>query len=132
MPRANHRLTEPTQAITVRCMRPRRQPADAHAVLGVEPGATRAEIRRAYRRRALEVHPDVAATDTTAEMADLNEARDQLLGRRGTGSAAPDEPDPGSAPADRHRPAPTPGYDHAPTWDDYWSAWNDPPRRPRR
>jgi DnaJ domain len=113
-------------------MRPSRRPADAHAVLGVEPGASRAEIRRAYRRRALEVHPDVAATDTTAEMADLNEARDQLLGERAQGSATPSEPDPGSASTRRHRSAAKPGYDHAPIWDDYWSAWNDPPRRPPR
>lgn len=113
-------------------MRPSRRPADAHTVLGVEPGATRAEIRRAYRRRALEIHPDVAETDTTAEMAALNEARDQLLGGRTTGRDTSSDPGPGSASTSRHRPATKPGYDHAPTWDDYWSAWNDPPRRPPR
>lgn len=115
-------------------MRPRRQPADAHAVLGVEPGATRAEIRRAYRRRALEVHPDVAATDTTAEMAALNRARDELLGAARANAEptdAGDPRDPAARPGQRRPPA-KPAYDHAPTWDDYWSAWNDPPRRGQR
>lgn len=112
-------------------MRPSRRPANPHAVLGVEPSASRAEIRRAYRRRALEIHPDVAETDTTAEMAALNQARDDLLGRAPGAGAARDEPGAESQPGPTHGPAAKPGYDHAPTWDDYWSAWNDPPRRPR-
>jgi hypothetical protein len=33
-------------------------PQSSHAVLGVEPGASLQEIRAAYRRRALETHPD--------------------------------------------------------------------------
>ena len=122
-------------------MRPARQPVDPYAVLGVEPGATRAEIRRAYRRRALEVHPDVAGVDTTAEMAALNDARDRLLartpGRRPRAASAAGEPgDEGpDAPGDpasprRSRPGEEPSFNHAPTWDDYWAAWNDPPRRP--
>ncbi len=113
-------------------MRPSRRPVDAHAVLGVEPGATRSEIRRAYRRRALEIHPDVAATDTTAEMAALNTARDQLLAGTHAGATGRDEPGPPSGPTDPKHPPTKPSYDHAPTWDDYWSAWNDPPRRPPR
>ena len=113
-------------------MHPSRRPVDAHDVLGVEPGATRSEIRRAYRRRALEIHPDVAASDTTAEMAALNEARDQLLWVKPTMGAASQERDASSQPTRPHRPTAKPGYDHSPTWDDYWSAWNDPPRRPPR
>ncbi len=111
-------------------MRPDRRPA-AHELLGVEPGASRAEIRRAYRRRALKVHPDVAGRDTTAEMAALNEARDQLLaptpGRRAR------DPGPAGDPERprRRRAAEEPAFSHAPTWDDYWAAWNDPPRRER-
>ena len=112
-------------------MRPDR-PADAHAVLGVQPGASRAEIRRAYRRRALEIHPDVAGTASTADMTALNDARDQLL-KRAPGRRV-HQPQDGREPADRHhrqRPATESAYDHAPTWDDYWAAWNDPPRRPK-
>jgi molecular chaperone DnaJ len=109
-------------------MRPDRRPADAHTVLGVAPGATRSEIRRAYRRRALEVHPDVAGDDTTAEMAALNEARDRLLASTpGRVRAKPDDAPEGA----HHRPRPKaePSFSHAPAWDDYWAAWNDPPRR---
>lgn len=113
-------------------MRPNRRSADAHAVLGVQPGASRSEIRRAYRRRALEIHPDVAATDTTADMAALNRARDELLGTAPRTAAPEDAGDPASPSARPPRPPAKPAYDHAPTWDDYWSAWNDPPRRPPR
>jgi curved DNA-binding protein CbpA len=35
-----------------------REPVDYYAVLGVSPGATDEEIRRAYRRQALQWHPD--------------------------------------------------------------------------
>lgn len=34
------------------------QPASAWAVLGLEPGASRDAVLRAFRRRALETHPD--------------------------------------------------------------------------
>ena len=112
-------------------MCPSSHPPDAYIVLGLAPGATRAEIRRAYRRRALEVHPDVAGRDTTAEMAQLNGARDDLLART-PGRRAPDTVAPeGTAEETRRTPraAPEPSFSHAPTWDDYWAAWNDPPRR---
>jgi DnaJ-domain-containing protein 1 len=35
----------------------------AHAVLGVDPGATSAQIRTAYKRRALATHPDQGGSD---------------------------------------------------------------------
>jgi hypothetical protein len=34
------------------------RPLSAHAVLGIEPGASSTEIRAAYKRRALATHPD--------------------------------------------------------------------------
>ena len=37
---------------------PPRPPPDPYQVLGVEPGASRAEVRRAYRDRARSWHPD--------------------------------------------------------------------------
>jgi molecular chaperone DnaJ len=112
-------------------MRSSRRPPDAYALLGLAPGATRAEIRRAYRKRAMQIHPDVADRDTTAEMADLNAARDRLIEHAAAGAV----PGPngnadgdGSSPSD---PAAEPAFTHAPVWDDYWAAWNDPPRRGR-
>lgn len=38
-------------------------PTSMHAVLGVAPGASSAEIRAAYKRRALATHPDQGGSD---------------------------------------------------------------------
>jgi molecular chaperone DnaJ len=54
---------------------------DPYAVLGLAPGATAADVRRAYLRRARLVHPDVAGAEATSRMAELNHARDELLTR---------------------------------------------------
>ena len=113
---------------------------DPYRVLGLEPGATRADVRRAYRRRALAIHPDVAgadgaATDATAEMTRLNRARDELLARAPVrGRAATEPADPRGDPATRPKPRPEretpPGTeDHESAWADHWSAWNELPRR---
>src|SRR5215207_7164122 len=40
---------------------------DLYAVLGVQPGATDAEIKRAYRRLARRHHPGINPGDRTAE-----------------------------------------------------------------
>ena len=114
---------------------------DPYRVLGLEPGATRADVRRAYRRRALAIHPDVAgvdatARDATAEMTRLNRARDELLARapvRGRAAATP-PPDPRTDPATRPKPRPEreipAGTEHHESaWADHGSAWNELPRR---
>jgi hypothetical protein len=49
-------------------------PFDPYRVLGLPPGATRAEIERAYRRLAKQLHPDLHGADAGADMQELNRA----------------------------------------------------------
>jgi hypothetical protein len=55
--------------------------ADARAVLGVGPGATEDEIRRAWKRAMTRAHPDQGGTEGLA--ARVNAARDRLLRKGG-------------------------------------------------
>jgi molecular chaperone DnaJ len=117
-------------------MRPRR-PVDPHAVLGVDPGASRAEVRRAYRMRAMAIHPDTSPdpAGATEAMAELNRARDELLARspRHAGTGTVPDDDPGVRPKPRRRPErPAAAEGHEAAWADHWSAWNELPRRDRR
>lgn len=52
-----------------------------HQVLGVSEGASQDEIKRAYRRKAKECHPDLHPNDPNAakKMNELNEAYDMLM-----------------------------------------------------
>ena len=54
---------------------------DPHKVLGVSPGATQEEIKRAYRQKAKECHPDLHPNDPNADkrMNEVNEAYDMLM-----------------------------------------------------
>ena len=54
---------------------------DPYKVLGLSPGATQDEIKRAYRRKAKECHPDLHPNDPNAErrMNEVNEAYDMLM-----------------------------------------------------
>ena len=51
---------------------------DPHDVLGVNRGASKDEIRVAYRRLARELHPDVKSGSYSDEMAALNQAYQEL------------------------------------------------------
>lgn len=51
---------------------------DPHEILGVKPGASEAEIKKAYRKLAKEFHPDSGATDDQ-EFRRITEAYELLL-----------------------------------------------------
>ncbi len=54
---------------------------DPHKVLGVAPGATQEEIKKAYRQMAKKYHPDLHPNDPSAHerMNEINEAYDMLM-----------------------------------------------------
>ncbi len=54
---------------------------DPYQVLGVSPGASQEEIKRAYRQKAKECHPDLHPDDPNAnqKMNEVNEAYDLLM-----------------------------------------------------
>ncbi len=54
---------------------------DPYKVLGVSPGASQDEIKKAYRRKTKEYHPDTHPNDPNAnkKMTEINEAYDMLM-----------------------------------------------------
>jgi len=54
---------------------------DPNKVLGVSPGASQDEIKKAYRQKAKECHPDLHPDDpdATRKMNEINEAYDMLM-----------------------------------------------------
>ena len=52
-------------------------PAQAYAVLGLQPGASKEDIRRAHRHLSQRLHPDHGGNDALCSL--INQARDVLL-----------------------------------------------------
>jgi hypothetical protein len=57
---------ERASAIAMKIFQPD-DPCNGYAVLGLKPGATHKEIKRAYRERAKECHPDLNPSTAAAE-----------------------------------------------------------------
>lgn len=55
---------------------------DPHRVLGLEPGASQAEVKRAYRRLAKALHPDAAGEGALPAFLALQEAYERLTGTK--------------------------------------------------
>lgn len=87
---------------------------DPHEVLGVEPGASQAAIKAAWRRLARENHPDltgddpVAARRATRRMAEINAAYERLRADRTGGSGHRSRNGDGEAAAKRRPAGPPP------------------------
>lgn len=108
---------------------------EPHAVLGLAPGATRAQIHAAYRRLARLAHPDLGGTDELFRV--VGTAHDVLTGRNpGHGASArrstrrQPPPPPPWRPSPPPPPPPPRGPYRAPNPDERrafspWRAWRD-------
>ena len=78
-----------------------------HAQLGLAPGASPSDIRRAYRRLAMRLHPDRAGAGTLADFLAVKAAYEALLAERPAPLAAP--ADDWRSPSPSSRPTPWTG-----------------------
>ena len=61
-----HAAQQRTSTVAMKMFQPN-DPCNGYAVLGLKPGATHKEIKRAYRERAKECHPDLNPSTAAAE-----------------------------------------------------------------
>ena len=76
-PLALHAAQERASTIAMKMFEPN-DPFNGYTVLGLKPGATSKEIKRAYRERAKKCHPDLnPSTAAAAEFQRLTAVRDR-------------------------------------------------------
>ncbi|HTK45116.1 MAG TPA: J domain-containing protein, partial [Patescibacteria group bacterium] len=81
-------------------MRDQPQPlGDPYRVLGLEPGAPMAEVKRAYRRLAKAYHPDSAGEAALPRFLAIHEAYERLVSGRSRTGAGPRTPRPAPPPS---------------------------------
>ena len=72
-----HATQERTSTVAMKMFQPN-DPCNGYSVLGLKPGATPKEIKRAYRERAKKCHPDLnPSTAAAAEFQRLTAVRDR-------------------------------------------------------
>ena len=72
-----HATQERTSTVAMKMFQPN-DPCNGYSVLGLKPGATPKEIKRAYRERAKKCHPDLnPSTVAAAEFQRLTAVRDR-------------------------------------------------------
>jgi curved DNA-binding protein CbpA len=70
---------------------------DPYGVLGLEPGASQVEVKRAYRRLAKVLHPDTAGEAALPRFLEIQEAYERLTGTKVRTVRAPGSPAPPSS-----------------------------------
>ena len=110
--RSNPRQTPNYGMVTMMCAK------DPHTTLGVAHGASKQEIKAAYRRLALQYHPDVCKGDhCTTEFQHINSAYQAILSK----AAAP-QVEGGEESCDNVEGLMGVGDDSWEEWED-WMGW---------
>jgi curved DNA-binding protein CbpA len=76
---------------------------DPYRVLGLESGASQAEVKRAYRRLAKALHPDAAGEAALPRFLEIQEAYERLTGTKVRTVRAPRSSSPSGPPTDASR-----------------------------
>ena len=98
---------------TFKRLAPGADESGSYARLGLAPDASAADIKRAYRRRMMEVHPDHVGGGRLAEFLAVQHAYETLL-KRPSSAISSDRPAPSAERRVARRPRREPGAGPAP------------------
>jgi hypothetical protein len=90
--------------------------ANPYALLGLPPGSPLADVKRAYRRLAMRVHPDHAGTASLQAFLAVRAAYEWIRTRRPLAEAR------NRPPSSDHQPVPWPGSWPGGRW--YWEGFH--------